>query len=222
MFTPLNARPPELRQAAVVTAAVMLVAATAVITILTRPETDIDPTPTLPLGTENWASRTITAEKAPPARDALPASSPIRVEIPSLDVDVETVVSLDRTPAGVIEIPGHATAVGWLASEPTPGEPSASVLLGHASFAYERGSFYSLHLLRPGDTVRITRTDGTVAVFTVYRVEEVPEKYALDYALRATDEPELRLLTTSSELDPPADSTAVVVSARLTAALDKD
>ncbi len=217
--TPLRTRPPELRQAGAVAAVVALLAATVVATTLIRPEADGDPTPTLPPGTENPAPRTIAAAPAPTARDALAESSPTRVEIPSLGVDVDAVVGLGRTPAGVVEVPAHATAVGWLTSEPTPGEAGTSVLTGHTAFAYERGSFFSLELLRPGDTVWITRTDGKVAVFSVYRVEELPQKYALDHATLPTDHPELRLLTASGGFGSPRADTAVVVSARLTAAV---
>ncbi|EHK87817.1 peptidase C60, sortase A and B [Saccharomonospora azurea SZMC 14600] len=217
--TPLSLRPPELRRVGVVAAGLMALAAlatTVVATTLLHPSDD-QPMSALSSDAERATPRTLAAEAAPVPHSALPESTPTRVAIPALGVDA-TVVGLGRTPSGVAEVPGHASAVGWLADGPTPGETGTSVLTGHTDFAHERGSFFSLHLLRPGDTVRVARADRSIGAFTVYRVEELAPKYALAHATAPSNHPELRLLTAANSND--GGGATLVVSARLTAAVE--
>lgn len=161
---------------------------------------------------------TLAAAAPPPAHDPLTASTPVRLRIPAIELTTDSLIALGRTPSGVTEVPGHARAIGWLDETRTPGERGASVLAGHVDFAYERGAFFRLPELRPGDEVAVGRTDGSTAVFTVYRIERVPTDSAYALAAAHTRHPDLRLVTAASHADVAAgDTDAIVVSARLTA-----
>ena len=61
----------------------------------------------------------------------------------------------------------EAETVGWYAGGAAPGEEGAAVLVGHVDTESERAVFYELSTVEPGTTVEVTRTDGTVAAFTV-------------------------------------------------------
>lgn len=199
---------------------VTLAAALTAVTLIRSGTTDNTLSPAASPGTDMPTPRqdTLAAAAAPPAHDALASSPPTRLAIPALDLDTDALIELRRTAAGVMEVPGHSDAVGWLTTTVSPGERGASVLTGHTRFAYERGVFFRLHSLRPGHEITVGRADGTEAVFRVHRVERMPEELALDRATAATGHPDLRLLTTSGEFDRPGDSGGVVlVSARLTA-----
>ncbi|PXY19743.1 hypothetical protein BAY60_32730 [Prauserella muralis] len=154
----------------------------------------------------------------PPAHAPLPASPPRSLAVPAAEVGTGSLIELGRTPAGVTEVPGYAKAVGWLTEHGSPGERGPAVLTGHADFAYERGSFFRLRDVRPGDLVTVGRQDGTEAVFTVYRVEILPPELATARATVPTDQPDLRLLTASGDYDNAYSEhdDAVLVYARLT------
>ncbi|TLW92253.1 class F sortase [Saccharomonospora piscinae] len=223
MVLTLGSRHSEPRRIGVAAAAVVTVAtltAAVVGTTLLRPHLSGEADPLGPAaepGPPSTAPHTLAAGAAPLAHEALPSSSPVRVRIPALGVDTESIARLGRTPSGAAEIPGHLSTVGWLDSTPAPGRAGASVLMGHTQVSYERGVFYALGSLRPGDTVHVARSDGSEAVFTVFRVEEVDQSDALGHAQRVTHAPDLRLLTTAGEFDHQGDDPAVMVSARLTA-----
>ncbi|MBK1788403.1 sortase domain-containing protein [Prauserella cavernicola] len=153
----------------------------------------------------------------PRAHDPLPASVPGSLHVPEIGLETDALAELGRTPTGVLEVPGTAATVGWLAENGTPGERGAAVLTGHTDFAYEHGAFYPLGDVRPGAEVSVGRADGTTAVFTVYRVQTVAHDAARALATAPSDHPDLRLLSVSGQFDSSAaEPDAVVVFARLT------
>ncbi|PRX46505.1 sortase family protein [Prauserella shujinwangii] len=170
------------------------------------------------------AGRVLAVARPPAAHEPLATATPIGLRIPAIDLRIPgpdgpgAVIELGHTPRGSVEVPGTAAAVGWLAGTAAPGERGAAVLTGHTDLSYERGVFFRLDELRPGDTVEVRRSDGTTAVFTVYRVETRPTAGALDHATAPAAESELRLLTAASEFDPSfgGGTDAVLVFARLT------
>ncbi|EHR51894.1 sortase (surface protein transpeptidase) [Saccharomonospora marina XMU15] len=162
-------------------------------------------------------TETLASAAPPPAHDPLPPGIPVRLRIPAIDVDTDSVIELRRSPSGVTEVPGHARAVGWIEETRTPGERGASVLIGHVRFAYERAVFLRLAELRPGDKVAVGRADGSTAVFTVFGIERLPAESAVAKARAHTRHPDLRLLTAPGHADPGArHPESILVSARLT------
>ncbi|MBP3077514.1 sortase [Streptomyces sp. 604F] len=159
----------------------------------------------------------------PPARDPLPGSRPVRVDVPSIGVSSAEVVSRGLDDAGAVEPPSFDTpdTVGWYDSGPQPGEEGAALLVGHVDTRTRPAVFYTLSATEPGARVRVAREDGTVAEFTVEDVQ-VLEREGFDaqkaYAPRKQGRAELRLITCGGTFDKARNTyTAnVVVSAYLT------
>lgn len=137
----------------------------------------------------------------PAAAAPLPASAPTRVEIDALGVRQE-IVGLGLADDGTMEVPTGPDPVGWYEPGPTPGEAGPAVLAGHLTWNGADGVFRHLDGLVPGDEIRVTRADGSTALFAVTGVE----RYAKDAFPTArvyanTPGPELRLITCAGDLD---------------------
>ncbi|WP_346768218.1 class F sortase [Streptomyces sp. R301] len=160
----------------------------------------------------------------PPSRPPIPDSAPPRrVEIPALGIDAPVVPrGLDAT--GAVDPPPYSLpqTVGWYGLGTAPGAAGPALLVGHVDTETRPAVFYGLSATRPGETVRVTRTDGSVAVFTVDDVSVVPRD-AFDpgkvYGPHDPTRSELRLITCGGTFDPKAGlyTANVVVSAYLTA-----
>ncbi|MFC9389053.1 class F sortase [Streptomyces venezuelae] len=163
-------------------------------------------------------------EPLPPARDPLDPVEPRRVEIPSLGITAPVVArGLDAT--GAIDPPPYEMphTVGWFGSGTRPGAAGAALLVGHVDTETRPAVFYGLSAARPGAKVRVTRTDGSVAEFTIDDVQVHPRDHfdaRAVYGARDPHRAELRLITCGGTFDPKSNTyTAnVVVSAYLTAA----
>lgn len=78
-----------------------------------------------------------------------------------------------------------------------------AVIVGHIDSAAEGPSvFFRLGELQPGDRVSITRTDGTVASFSVDKVRRYPkELFPTDLVYGDIDHAGLRLITCGGVFD---------------------
>ena len=129
---------------------------------------------------------------------ALPASVPVRVEIPSIGVDA-ALLELGKQANGEIETPsGEAGSPGgWYKHSPAPGQTGSAVILGHVNTnTSSEGLFYRLHELTPGQTFTVIRSDRTAAVFTVDKTETYPKAtFPTVEVYRNATRPEVRLIT---------------------------
>ncbi|MFB7663898.1 class F sortase [Kitasatospora sp. NPDC056138] len=147
------------------------------------------------------------AAKAPAAPgNAVPAlarSKPTRIRIPQLAVEAPfSELGLDA--AGALEVPrpDDPNLVGWFRGGPTPGERGAALLAGHVDTTKGPAVFLMLYTLAPGNTVEITRADGTVAVFAVDAVKTFPKNGFPDNEVYAdTPDAQLRLITCGGSYD---------------------
>ncbi len=135
----------------------------------------------------------------------LATSAPRTVEIPAIDVR-SAVQRLGITPEGTIEVPAPGPRyddVGWYRHSPTPGSLGPAVLVGHVDSAANGPSvFYRLGSLRPHDTVRVTRADGTVAVFAVDAVRRFRKsQFPTRLVYGNTDHAALRLITCGGPIE---------------------
>jgi hypothetical protein len=151
----------------------------------------------------------------------LPAADPIRVDIPAIGVSSD-LLQLGLLPDNTVEVPPLAknSQAGWYRGSPSPGELGPAVILGHVDSAeYGPGVFFELGALHPGDSVTVTRSDHTAAVFTVDQVVAYPKDAfpTLD-VYGNTDNAALRLITCGGRFDPGARSYEdnIVVYASLT------
>ena len=125
-------------------------------------------------------------------------SEPLSVDIPALGLGSE-LLHLGLREDGTLDVPpgDPGSPASWYDQSPTPGEPGPAVLLGHVNATDGGpGVFAGLRDLVPGDTVEVSRADGSTAVFAVERAEQ----YSKDtFDTRAvygnTEGPELRLIT---------------------------
>ncbi|MEU2248755.1 class F sortase [Streptomyces sp. NPDC019224] len=158
----------------------------------------------------------------PPAHEPIGGAAPRSVEIPSIGVRA-AVVSRGLDAEGAIEPPSFDTpqAVGWYGAGTEPGAEGPALFVGHVDTEAEPAVFYGLSAARPGAKVEVTRTDGTIAEFTIDDVQ-VLTRARFDagkaYGPREDGRAELRLITCGGTYDRASRSyTAnVVVSAYLT------
>lgn len=134
------------------------------------------------------------------------AALPARVEIPRLGI-AGPVEPLGLNATGNPVVPKAPTDIGWYRDSVPPGERGTSVLYGHVTWEGQPATFFRLAEIAPGDKVRVRRSDGSVAVFSVYGIAEYRKKeFPSDQVYGATSEPTLRLITCSGEYDQASDS----------------
>ncbi|MGW2835422.1 class F sortase [Streptomyces sp. NPDC001286] len=127
----------------------------------------------------------------------LPASVPVRLDIPAIDVHT-TLLRLGRNADGTVEVPRKPLEAGWYQHSPTPGQLGASVILGHVDAeATGPAVFYRLGALAIGTRITVTRADGTAAVFTTDAIREYPKDHfpTLKVYSTTSSTPQLRLIT---------------------------
>ena len=153
------------------------------------------------------------------ASHLLPASDPVRVQIPALGV-TSKIMQLGLKRDGSMEVPPGAYPVGWYDGSATPGQLGSAVLAAHVDWKGEPGAFYGLRKLRAGDTILVDRADGTVVTFRVDRVEEHPkDDFPADDVYGDMDGANLRLITCGGAFDEDTKTyqANIVVFASLTA-----
>ncbi|MFC8456583.1 class F sortase [Streptomyces sp. NPDC057242] len=149
----------------------------------------------------------------------LPRSRPTAVAVPAITIEAP-VTDLDLDKKGQLATPpaDNPSIVGWYAKGPTPGERGTAVVVGHRDTLTGPAVFLNLGVLNPGNTVRVARADGKVAVFTVDRIKTyAKDDFPDEEVYGATGRPELRLLTCGGAFDRKTGYEAnIVVFAHLT------
>ncbi|WP_433350021.1 class F sortase [Microtetraspora malaysiensis] len=143
------------------------------------------------------------AEPARPTTKAMPASPPVRLEIPQIGVRT-SLMTLGKNPDGTLEVPplSRVDEAGWYRLGPTPGATGPAVIVGHVDSKEGPGVFFRLGDLRPGDTVKVSRQDGTRATFSVDSLEKVrKDRFPTTKVYGMTDFPGLRLITCGGTFD---------------------
>ena len=150
-----------------------------------------------------------TPQTPVPAETTVPVAAPVSVSVPAIDV-TSPLMDLGLNDDGTVEVPplGPDDQAGWYEPGPEPGAIGPAVILGHVDSAeYGPGVFYDLGALAPGDSVEVTRADGTVAVFAVDRVERHPkDDFPTIEVYGNTTDPQLRLITCGGAFDSAAGS----------------
>jgi sortase (surface protein transpeptidase) len=123
--------------------------------------------------------------------------TPARIRIPSIGVDAP-VAPVDLTADGDLPAPSpsNRNLAGWYQQSAAPGSNGNAVIDGHVDTVHGPAVFYLLGDLHRGDPVDITRTDGSVAEFTVDAVQLYPHAAVpADQVFGPAATPQLRLLT---------------------------
>ncbi|MFF7186977.1 class F sortase [Streptomyces sp. NPDC008222] len=133
----------------------------------------------------------------PSLLQAPPRSAPERLVIPQIGVDAPfTDLSLDAS--GHLKPPPAAdrNLAGWYKDGVSPGERGTAIVAGHVDTTTGPAVFVFLRFLRPGNTIDITRADGTTARFQVDSVETFSKAHFPDKRVYANaPSPQLRLIT---------------------------
>ncbi|WP_326945563.1 class F sortase [Amycolatopsis sp. NBC_00348] len=191
--------PPLWPAIAAVAAALGVVVVVALVLAFSSPATDeVAPPPSPPYTSAAGSAGTTTT----PPHGGLPAAKPASLSIPAIGVRAGSIADLGLTPGGELQVPPDATTVGWFTGAPSPGEVGPAVLAAHVDYKHVPGAFSKLKDLRSGELVRVGRTDGRTAVFTVYRVDRYAKAdFPTDEVYGDTTEPELRLITCGGAFD---------------------
>jgi Sortase domain len=115
-----------------------------------------------------------------------------------------TLVELGLEPDDTVQVPpvSQPMQAGWYSLGPAPGEDGPAVILGHVNGNHKPGIFARLHEVRAGDEILIGRDDGSTAVFTVRRTEQVPkERFPTEEVYGKAGGPELRVITCGGGFD---------------------
>ncbi|MFD3944036.1 class F sortase [Streptomyces sp. NPDC058579] len=173
-------------------------------------------------------TRSDAPAKAPPkTAPARPAPSPApltrsratSLAIPAITIEAP-VMGLGLDGAGQLGSPPieNPRIVGWYTRGPAPGELGTAVVVGHRDTRTGPAIFLNLDSLAPGNTVRVARADGKVAVFKVDKVKTyTKEEFPDQEVYGSTGRPELRLLTCGGSFDPKKGyASNIVVFAHLT------
>lgn len=138
-----------------------------------------------------------TSAPDPPSEMPVPQS----ISIPAIGVRA-TVIPLGLNGDGTLEVPSTSSETGWFRGGPEPGEPGASILVGHVSSAAGPAVFYHLRALRRGDEVKIDLEDGSTVRFTVRSSFSTPKvRFPTDTVYRHGGAPTLTLITCDGAFD---------------------
>jgi sortase (surface protein transpeptidase) len=130
--------------------------------------------PTSVASPANSAPGTAPVLPGPPAPSSTtapptPTVTPTAIDIPAIGVH-HTLMQLGLNSDGSLQVPPltQPGIPGWYRNSPAPGQVGPSIIVGHIDGTTgAEGVFYNLGALRPGDTVQVTRSDNTVAVFRI-------------------------------------------------------
>ncbi|GAB3853297.1 class F sortase [Nocardioides maradonensis] len=140
------------------------------------------------------------------AAAAAPANRvrPLRLAIPRINVATR-LMKLGLTAERELQVPplSRAGTAGWYDLGPVPGDAGPAVLAGHVDSDTGPAVFYGLSALRPGDRLRVDRSDRRTAVFSVDRVTAFAKsRFPTRAVYGETPDPELRLITCGGSYDP--------------------
>ncbi|GAA4879802.1 class F sortase [Serinicoccus chungangensis] len=131
------------------------------------------------------------------AEDVAPVAEPASVSLPTIGV-TSHLLHLGLDPDGALQVPqgdDYDTAA-WYDGSPRPGQDGPAVILGHVSGAAGPSVFFDLARLQVGDTVEVSRADGSTATFEIYDLQQYPkDSFPTARVYGNTPGPELRLIT---------------------------
>ncbi|MFE7130753.1 class F sortase [Streptomyces sp. NPDC057638] len=133
----------------------------------------------------------------PPPDRASTAPAPVHVTIPSVEISAPLMrLGLNRDQTVEVPPPEKGMTAGWYTGAAVPGEPGASVIIGHNATRYGKAVFQDLRKVRKGAEVTVRNAAGALARFTVTRKETVRKKaFPTERVYGAVNGRELRLIT---------------------------
>jgi Sortase domain len=206
------------RRALYILISVAAVCGVIAIVIAARSQTSPPPAPASASGavtTAPLSSARSTGPSSQPRRDRTPhrrsgsgpvpvaKSVPTAISIAAIGVR-SAVVPIGKAADGSLAVPQPGPDLNkpaWYDQSATPGQDGPSVIEGHVDSVDGPSVFYRLGELRPGDAIKVTRRDSSVAVFSVDGIRSYPTHEAFPTAAvygSDLDHPTLRLITCSN------------------------
>ncbi|MET9628939.1 sortase [Lentzea sp. NPDC006480] len=134
-----------------------------------------------------------TSESAPPpVVSPLGKSDPMELRIERVGMR-SSLVELGIDQQGAVQMPpvSEGMQAGWRQLH-----PQQWIIVGRIESNKARGVFYRLNDLTQGDTIEVSKKDGSVARFTVVRTERIiRDDFFAEAVSRDADEQGLRLIT---------------------------
>lgn len=136
-----------------------------------------------------------------PRLELVAPSPPVRVVIPSIEVD-SGLETLDLGDDGKLAAPRDYRSAGWFAAGTQPGQPGPSVIAGHVDSTDGPAVFARLDELEVGGEVQVVREDGSAVRFLVAAMETFPkDEFPTASVYGPVPGPELRLITCDGLFD---------------------
>jgi len=137
-----------------------------------------------------------------PVVKTLPASRPVEIDIPSVNIDAP-IVPTDLSSDGSIAVPDTPYKAGWYDKSPTPGQLGPSIIVGHVDFINVGiAVFWRLRYVQPGAEINVSRTDGSTARFKVLSVHQYSQSNFPDSVVYGnTNYAAIRLITCGGVFD---------------------
>lgn len=112
-----------------------------------------------------------------PVAEPLRPSDPVRIRIPSIEVDAP-MMRLGLGADGSLAVPPdeNRNLAGWYADGVPPGAQGTAIVAGHVDNAEGPSVFYALGALTKGTRVEVVREDGRTAVFSIDAIEVYDNK----------------------------------------------
>ena len=154
------------------------------------------------------AGRVITTNEIPGPPAEVPVGSapgkqyaPMRIQIPAIGASAP-VDPLGLGQDGTLQVPTDFSRAGWYTGRPPPGAAGPAIIVAHVDSKSGPAVFARLRDLEPGDEVTVTRTDRSVVVFVVDRLESHPKNaFPTSAVYDATPGATLRLITCGGSFD---------------------
>ncbi|MEC3981578.1 class F sortase [Amycolatopsis sp. H20-H5] len=193
---------------ALVVLAVVLLAVLAVLALLLSPSGGGDTPGTQAAPPSTMSKQAVVDQPSPvdagrAAAEGLVKSEPVSVDIPKIGAH-SSLVPLGLNADNSVQVPpvSQPLQAGWYVNGPTPGEVGPAVILGHVDGNKQRGIFFRLKELAPGDRIAVARKDGKTADFVVTKVDKVPkDTFPTDAVYGDTADAQLRLITCGGVFD---------------------
>ncbi|HVE23922.1 MAG TPA: class F sortase [Sporichthya sp.] len=162
-----------------------------------RPALTIDDAQVLPPDGGPLVAPAAYAPEPPGEVPVLRRSEPTHLLISRVGINTD-VMDLGLNPDGTVQVPPDTedAPAGWYRNLATPGENGPAVILGHLDSPDDKGVFFNLGAVREGDTIVVSRRDGSTATFTVDMVAAFSRgAFPTAGVYGATAHPALRLVT---------------------------
>jgi len=183
------------------------------------PASSMSSAPTVPLPTTPPSTTSPSVTPTTSQKQAASAATPTAISIPEIGVN-HTLIQLGQNSDGSIQTPPltDPAVPGWYRYSPAPGQVGPAVIVGHIDGTTgAEGVFYNLGALRPGETVDVTRSDNTVAVFRIDGVDKYAKSSFPTLTVYGnTTNPQLRLITCAGPFENQHYQDDIVVYATLT------